>query len=74
MNIKFRYDELESAVDWVKYCRNHNVNCSHLKNDNSCYSVTVHAEDVKKLSMYFLIDSQPNTKAALARIVDSLIN
>ena len=70
MKIKFEYLALLLAVEFIAYCRRHNVEVSHLQNDSFTYFVKISELDIKRLSMYCQAD---NRSDILNLIIDALL-
>ena len=70
MKIRFDYLTLLLAVDFMSYCRRHNVEVSHLQNDSFTYFVKISEQDIKRLSMYCQAD---NRSDILNLIIDALL-
>lgn len=54
--IKFNYCELQTAVDFLHYCVEHNVQCSALQNDGIIYFVNIGNDHLLRLNKYLLAD------------------
>ena len=70
MKIKFEYLALLLAIDFMSYCKRHNVEVSHLQNDSFTYFVKISEQDIKRLSMYCQAD---NRSDILNLIIDALL-